>query len=153
MQLPLTGGCQCGRVRYEIRAKPLSVYACHCTECQRQSGSAFALSLPVARDAVAVVAGTPAAWRRVLADGRAIACFFCGDCGTRLFHNPERNPQASIVKPGTLDDTSWLAAVGHIWTRSAQPWVRIPPDTVNYEAQPPDLSRLIEAWQARQAKG
>jgi hypothetical protein len=153
MRLPLTGGCQCGRVRYEIRAKPLSVYACHCTECQRQSGSAFALSLPVPRDGVAVVGGTPATWRRVLADGRAIACFFCGDCGTRLFHNPERNPQASIVKPGTLDDTTWLAPVGHIWTRSAQAWVQIPPDTVNYEGQPPDLSRLIEAWQARQSKG
>lgn len=153
MRLPLTGGCQCGRVRYEIRAKPLSVYACHCTECQRQSGSAFALSLPVARDGVAVVGGTPATWRRVLADGRAIACFFCGDCGTRLFHNPERNPQASIVKPGTLDDTTWLAPVGHIWTSSAQPWVQIPSDTVNYEGQPPDLSRLIEAWEARQSKG
>ncbi|HEY6992281.1 MAG TPA: GFA family protein [Xanthobacteraceae bacterium] len=150
MRLPLTGGCQCGRVRYEIRAKPLSVYACHCTECQRQSGSAFALSLPVPRDAVAVVSGTPATWRRVLEGGRVIACFFCADCGTRLFHNPERNPQASIVKPGTLDDTTWLAPVGHIWTRSAQPWV--PQDTVNYEAQPPDLTRLIEAWQAQEAK-
>ena len=152
MQSPLTGGCQCGRVRYEIRAKPLSVYACHCTECQRQSGSAFGLSLPVARDAVVVVGGTPAIWRRVLEGGRVIACFFCGDCGTRLFHNPERNPQTTIVKPGTLDDTTWLAPVGHIWTRSAQPWVRIPHDTVNYEAQPPDLSRLIAAWQARQPK-
>jgi hypothetical protein len=43
--------------------------------------------------------------------------------------------------------------VGHIWTKSAQSWVPIPKDTVNYEAQPPDLSRLIEAWQAQQARG
>ena len=50
MRLPLSGGCQCGRVRYQIRAEPLAVYVCHCTECQRQSGSAFALSLAVARD-------------------------------------------------------------------------------------------------------
>ncbi|MGA7488604.1 MAG: GFA family protein [Xanthobacteraceae bacterium] len=152
MRLPLTGGCQCGRVRYEIGAKPLSLYACHCTECQRQSGSAFGLSLAVARDAMVVVSGTPAVWRRVLAGGRAIECLFCADCGTRLFHNPERNLQASIVKPGTLDDATWLEPVGHIWTGSAQPWVQIPHDTVNYEGQPPDLSRLIEAWQARQAK-
>ena len=74
-------------------------------------------------------------------------------CGVRLFHNPERNPRASIVKPGTLDDTTWLKPVGHIWTKSAQSWVPIPKDTVNYEAQPPDLSRLIEAWQAQQARG
>ena len=59
MRLPLTGGCQCGGVRYEIKAAPLSLYVCHCTECQRQSGSAFALSLAVPRDAFAVVRGTP----------------------------------------------------------------------------------------------
>src|SRR5262245_54439654 len=92
-------------------------------------------------------------WRRELESGRVIWCFFCADCGTRLFHNPERNPQATIVKPGTLDDTTWLAPVGHIWTRSAQPWVPIPSDTVNYEGQPPDLSRLVEAWRAHGLKG
>jgi hypothetical protein len=153
MRLPLTGGCQCGRVRYEINAKPLSAYVCHCTECQRQSGSAFGLSLAVPRDAVVIVSGTPATWRRVLESGRIISCLFCSDCGVRLLHNPERNPRASIVKPGTLDDTTWLKPVGHIWTRSAQPWVQIPQDTVNYEGQPADLSRLIEAWQAQESTG
>ena len=153
MRLPLSGGCQCGGVRYEITAKPLTVYVCHCTECQRQSGSAFALSLAVARDALAVVKGAPAKWRRVVASERVIWCFFCSDCGARLFHNPEHNPKATIVKPGTLDDTTWLKPMGHIWTRSAQPWVRIPPDMVNYEAQPPDLSRLIEAWRMHEPTG
>jgi hypothetical protein len=150
MRLPLTGGCQCGAVRYEIRAEPLTVYACHCTECQRQSASAFSLSLVVARDAFVIVAGTPKQWRRVIEGTRAIACVFCGECGVRLVHNPERNPQVSIVKPGTLDDTSWLEPVGHVWTRSAQSWLEIPDDGVNYDAQPPDQSRLIEAWRARQ---
>jgi hypothetical protein len=151
MQMPLRGGCQCGAVRFEIRSPPLCVYACHCTECQRQSGSAFALSMPVARDSIVVVKGTPMAWRRTHESGRVIQCMFCGDCGTRLFHNPERNPTLSIVKPGTLDDARSLHAVGHIWTRSAQPWVRIPADSVTYEAQPPDLTRLNEAWQTRGA--
>jgi hypothetical protein len=149
MKLPLTGGCQCGAVRYEIRQAPKSLYVCHCTECQRQSGSAFALSMPVAREAVAVTAGAPRRWRRVLESGRAIDCVFCGDCGTRLWHEPERNPTASVLKPGTLDDTAWFRPVGHIWTKSAQPWCDIPDDAVNYEAQPPDLSRLIAAWETR----
>jgi hypothetical protein len=151
MRLPLTGGCQCGAVRYEIRAQPLTVYACHCTECQRQSASAFSLSLVVARDAIAIVAGTPKEWRRVVEGTRAIQYLFCGECGVRLVHNPERNPRVSIVKPGTLDDTSWLEPVGHVWTRSAQSWFEVPADGVNYDAQPPDLARLIEAWRARQA--
>jgi hypothetical protein len=151
MRLPLTGGCQCGAVRYEIRAQPLTVYACHCTECQRQSASAFSLSLVVARDAVVIIAGTPKQWRRVIEGTRAIGCVFCGECGVRLLHNPERNPQVSIVKPGTLDDTGWLEPVGHVWTRRAQSWFEIPDDGVNYDGQPPDQSRLIEAWRARQA--
>jgi hypothetical protein len=61
MQLPLTGACQCRNVRYEIGREPLTVYVCHCTECQRQSASAFSLSMIVLREAVAVVAGEPSA--------------------------------------------------------------------------------------------
>jgi hypothetical protein len=91
MQLPLTGGCQCGSVRYQITANPLAVYVCHCTECQRQSGSAFALSLAVAREALVVVEGAPAVWRRELEGGRIIDCLFCGACGVRLFHNRARS--------------------------------------------------------------
>ena len=44
MKLPQSGGCQCGAIRYEITGPPAAVYACHCTECQKQSGSAFAMA-------------------------------------------------------------------------------------------------------------
>jgi len=152
MRLPLTGGCQCGGVRYEISVPPLTLYACHCTECQRQSGGAFSLSMVVPRDAVAFVAGTPSEWVRRLESGRTIRCLFCGTCGVRLIHHPERIPTMSIAKPGTLDDTTWLDPVGHIWTASAERWFTISDDKVNYEAQPPDLSRLIEAWRAQRPK-
>ena len=152
MQLPLTGGCQCKSVRYAINAEPLTLYACHCTDCQKQSASAFALSMVVTRGALAITEGQPKEWIRRNESGRLSSCMFCGQCGARLFHDPHANTRVTIVKPGTLDDTTWLQPVGHIWTRSAQRWFDIPDETVNYEAQPPDLSQLIEAW-ARQAKG
>ncbi|MBI3435158.1 MAG: GFA family protein [Proteobacteria bacterium] len=152
MRLPLTGTCQCGSIRYEIRGEPLSVYACHCTECQRQSAGAFALSMPVARDAVVVLSGKPKSWRRTTESGRVIQCIFCPQCGVRLFHNPESNPDISVVKPGTLDETGWLFPVGHIWTRSAQPWFKIPLDAICYEGQPPDLTKLTAAWRARSSR-
>ncbi len=136
-------------MRYEIDAAPLSLYACHCTDCQKQSASAFALSMLVPRNAVRVTQGEPREWQRRTDGGRVISCMFCGECGTRVFHNPHSNAQVTILKPGTLDDTTWLDPVGHIWTRSAQRWVDIPDHTVNYEVQPPDLSRLVEAWKAR----
>jgi len=52
MVAPYTGGCQCGQIRYEIRAEPLTLYACHCKECQT---SAFGMSMPVPRDAVVIL--------------------------------------------------------------------------------------------------
>lgn len=146
MKLPLNGGCQCGQIRYEIRAEPLSVYVCHCTECQRQSGSAFGMSVIVPRPAMIYTSGTPQHWSRKTERGTVIAGDSCPTCGVRLVHHPSANDQISILKPGTLDDTGWLVPVGHIWTRSAQRWVSIPEDTVNFEGHP-DVPRLIEAWQ------
>lgn len=149
MQMPLRGSCQCRSVRYEIGREPLTVYACHCTECQRQSGSAFSLSMVVPREAVAIIDGRPKEWLRRTDGGRTVSCLFCGDCGARLYHEPHSNRAITIVKPGTLDDTSWLSPVGHIWTRSAQPWFRIPVTSITYDVQPLDLSALIAAWKAK----
>lgn len=152
MRLPLTGGCQCGAVRYEITAAPTTLYACHCSDCQRQTGSAFALSLIVPRDAVRVTQGAPAVWQRPgsqAASGTPADCLFCRDCGARLYHLPSRNRAIAVVKPGTLDDTSWLEPIGHIWTRSAQAWVRFEDGTLLYDGPPPDFTALSAAWQAR----
>jgi hypothetical protein len=149
MRLPLTGGCQCGAVRYAVTAEPITVYACHCHDCQRQTGAAFALSMVVPRGAIRVTAGVAREWLRpgaVTASGTPALCLFCG---ARLYHLPERNQAVAVVKPGTLDDTSWLAAVGHIFTDHRQPWVVIPETTVNFPRQPPDFTALAAAWQAR----
>ena len=152
MKLPLTGACQCRKVRYEIRAEPLTVYACHCTECQRQSGSAFSLSMVVPRASVAVVAGTPREWLRTHESGRVIACLYCGDCGARLYHNPRANEAITIVKSGTLDDAAKFPAVGHIWTSSAQKWLTLPEDSLVYERQQPDMTALTAAWKTYREK-
>lgn len=151
MAAELTGGCQCGGVRYVIRAAPLGLYACHCTDCQRQSGSAFALSMLVPRESVAITRGTPRTWLRRSESGREIACLFCGDCGTRLYHEPRARPQITVVKPGTLDQARDLRPVGHIWTSRLQAGTVLPPDALCYEGQPPDYDRLCEAWQAAQS--
>ena len=119
MRLPLTGGCQCGGVRYEIKAEPLTLYVCHCTECQRQSGSAFALSLAVARDAV-VVHGTPATWRRELESGRVIWCLFCGGCGAGscTTRNAIRGPRSSSRGRSTTPNGSSRSGISGPAARS-----------------------------------
>ena len=146
MNLPYTGGCQCGDIRYEIRSQPLTLYLYHCKECQKQSSSAFGMSLTVPRDALVVTQGQPKAWIRKADSKREVKNVFCGECGTRLFHERTYSPGTINVKAGTLDDTSNLLPVGNLWTRSAQPWVTISEEMLNYEGQPDDIHPLWDKW-------
>jgi len=147
VRLPQTGGCQCGAIRYAIDAEPVTVYACHCRECQRQSGSAFGLSAIFPAGAVRITAGTPAQWQRTTDSGRISTASVCGTCGNRIM-NSSAGPFVSL-KPGTLDDTGWIMAVGHIWTDRAQDWTAPLRDGVDYAGQPEDFAALAEAWAAR----
>lgn len=141
MRFPQSGGCQCGSVRYQVSGPPRAVYACHCTECQRQSGSAFAMAAVIPRENFRIVRGAPKMYPRRTSPTKTMECWFCPECGTRLYHvpggadYPNRN-----LKPGTLDDSSWLVPAIHFWTRSAQKWVQFPADAVLYETQPDKLA-------------
>jgi hypothetical protein len=148
---PKTGGCLCGAIRYRLVDDPATLYACHCTDCQTATGSSFVLSMIVPREAIELVRGAPEVSEFVLDGGRRVRRLFCRACGTALWSEPPAVPQVRTLRAGTLDDTSWFEPVGHIWTRSAQRWVRIPPDTLNYEQQPPDMLPLVRAWKARSA--
>ena len=151
MKLPLAGGCQCGHLRYAITAEPLTLYACHCHECQHQSGSAFGMSLFVPAAAIEHVGATPASFRCLTPNNRMQTRIFCDRCGTRLLHLPDTNTAIAALKAGTLDDTSWLDPVAHIWLSSRQPWVVIPEGVIRYDGQPTDFPGLFEAWRQRMA--
>ncbi len=144
--VPLEGGCQCGAVRYRVTGRPLTFYVCHCTDCQRQSGSAFGESLQV-RAADLDVSGTVAEFQRMATSGRRMRCMFCPGCGTRLWHARAEGSEAVSLKAGTLDAPGGLRPVAHIWTASRQRWVEIPADALHYEGQP-DMDRLRAAWSA-----
>jgi hypothetical protein len=147
VRLPQTGGCQCGAIRYVIDAEPVTVYACHCRECQRQSGSAFGLSAIFPASAVRITRGPAAQWRRTTDSGRISTASLCGICGNRIM-NSSGGPFVSL-KPGTLDDAGWIQAVGHIWTGSAQDWTAPLRKGLDYAGQPADFTALGAAWAAR----
>lgn len=147
--LPLTGGCPCGGIRYEIDAYPLLLYACHCTDCQRRSGSAFALNMAVSAKAFHIVHGTPKGWRRLSPSGAETVSWICGDCGCGINGERAGRPESTNVRAGSLDDTSWLSPAAHIFMRSAQPWIRLPEDAACYEATASDLRHLATVWRAR----
>lgn len=134
--LPLTGGCQCGQVRYRINAAPYVFYLCHCTECQRHTSSAFGESLRI-KGSDLEVAGELKTYRRMSESGKTREGHFCPDCGVRIVHGTQGSDMVNI-KAGTLDDATWLVPAGHIWTRSQQRFVAIGDDELQYEQQPDD---------------
>jgi hypothetical protein len=146
---PISGGCQCARIRYLLLRDPITVYACHCTDCQTATGSSYALSMYVVADDVEITSGAVTATDFSLPDGRSRQFFGCTECATVLWVAPEQLPTVLCLQPGNLDDTTWFYPVGHIWVRSAQPWVRLAPSALCFDTQPDDPGELVRAWKER----
>ena len=119
----LEGGCQCGRVRYRIAGASEGLVICHCSECQRQTGSAFGMSLIVRKDDFSLLQGELKITTRTADSGRRLNGHFCPDCGVRIYHAVAAVPDKIRVRPGTLDDRSWLRPDKQIWVRSRVPWI------------------------------
>lgn len=148
VSLPLKGGCQCGALRYEVAQAPLMIYACHCTNCQKISGAAFALSATVFEASFSYVAGTPRKAEWTSEAGNARYGDYCGDCGVRIAHGQTPSIGVLSLRAGTLDDPSWVRPAGHIWTKSAQGWMRFAPDDVLCDVQPTDYVPYIERFKS-----
>jgi len=134
--MTLTGGCQCGAVRYEVSAEPLRIYVCHCRECQKQSASAFGISVIVPARAFALRRGRVSTWSRPTASGGVLECMFCTACGTRIRHADRREDTVSI-KGGSLDAPVDLTAAFHIWTSRKLAGVVIPDAATQFPEEPP----------------
>ena len=129
MSVAYSGRCQCGAVRFEISGEYRTTYACHCTICQHQSGSAFGMAVIVGDPVVRWTRETPSVYVRegLKGTGRSQRCAFCAKCGTRLTHQfftDQGDMPFVSIKPGTLDDTSTVVPVFHLWTQHKQPWIR-----------------------------
>ena len=116
------GGCLCGKVRYGFDGEPAAAMVCHCTHCQKQSGSAFSTIIGVPESALEVE-GTPASYADSGESGKSVERIFCGTCGSPLISKVEVAPGMAWIKAGTLDDTGLFDPAMHIWTRSKQCWV------------------------------
>jgi hypothetical protein len=137
----LKGGCQCGQVRYELTNVPHEIYVCHCRECQKQSASAFGISV-VARSAdVRLLTGRLDRWTRPTDSGRSLTCFFCPDCGSRVWHGDKEREDEVSLKGGSLDEPVDLTDAIHIWTSRKLRGVIIPEGNRQYPGEP-DKAKL-----------
>ena len=130
----LDGGCTCGAVRYRLASGPMFVNCCHCTWCQRETGSAFVVNALIESDRLTVTQGEPILVRTPSESGQGQTIARCPTCYVALWsHYPGAGDKVSFVRVGTLDDPSRAPPDAHIFTRSKQPWVVLPPDTPAFE--------------------
>ena len=122
----LDGSCLCGKVTYSCAAEPMAVGTCHCTDCQRQTGTTFSVLVGVPRDALKVEGDSLASVQTTGTDsGAKVARNFCRECGSPIVSYGDGMPELAFIKAGTLNDTSWLDPQMHVWCESAQPWLSL----------------------------
>ncbi len=125
MSVSREGGCSCGTVRYRLASDPLFVHCCHCLNCQRQSGSAFAVNVLIEADRVELLAGEPEPVRVPRGGGKHQRIFRCPACQVAVYSTYTR-ATVLFVRAGTLDDPAGVEPDVHIYVRSKVPWVELP---------------------------
>lgn len=130
----LEGGCACGRVRFRLGSPPMFVHCCHCRDCQRQTGSAFAINALIETDRIAILAAEPEPAAVPTDSGRPHRIFRCADCRTAVWSEYGGLAKLRFVRVGTLDDPAALPPDIHIYTRSKLPWIVLPEGVPAVEA-------------------
>lgn len=131
----IKGHCACGKVSYESSAEPAFTGVCHCKECQRQSGSAFAVVIGVPTAALTVT-GELKTYVATADSGKPNVRKFCPNCGSTILSEPDAFAGVSIVRAGTLDDTSWVKPGMQIYCEAMQPWVSLGGDMQSFPKMP-----------------
>ena len=137
--MTIEGGCRCGAVRYMLTLDGLPLtYACHCSDCQTWSGSAFSQQALVAEAAIEA-SGPITIFELTSPNGRISRQRMCEICHTRVFNTNSARPGVVVVRAGTLDRSNELMVAAHIWVRSKQPWLELPDGVPAWaEAAPPE---------------
>jgi hypothetical protein len=120
----IDGHCHCGHVRYEAEIDPEEVSICHCTDCQQLTGSAYRVTVSVAKNDLRLTGNAPKLYKKRADNGRTRLQYFCPECGSPLFTTGEGEDAAVCgIRLGTINQRRELAPKRQIWCRSALPWV------------------------------
>lgn len=143
--LPWEGGCRCGQVRFKVSAPPLLTMACHCTGCQRMTGSAFSLSVAIPSDGFEVTRGEPV----IGGLHGATRHYFCPHCMSWMFTRPEGMDWFVNLRATMLDDAGWYTPYIETWTGEKLPWATTAA-VHSYAALPPleDYEGLLRDYAA-----
>lgn len=132
----ITGGCQCGKVRYECTAEPIVAGHCQCTNCQKFSGTGHASNMMLPKDAFTVT-GEVSTYEYTAESGNHMVRYFCPTCGSPVYGTGSGRPDGVMIRAGGLDDPSIFEAKFCLFTDSAQPWDTIDPAIPAFPGMPP----------------
>jgi hypothetical protein len=124
---PYEGGCTCRHVRYRMTTSPLFVHCCHCSWCQRETGTAFAHNALIEADRVQLMQGEVIVVDIPSNSGKGQRISRCPKCAVAVWSNYAGAGDAiRFVRVGTLDEPARLPPDIHIFTTTKQPWVTLP---------------------------
>jgi len=122
MTVAIAGGCACGAVRYTCSERPLAQLICHCRDCQRASGSAFAACLIVPTDRLQFNGGKLKAYAVTSASGRTMRRLYCAACGSPVAIARPETPLVQYVHAASLDDPAIFSPTCEVWVSRAKAW-------------------------------
>lgn len=123
----VTGGCQCGAVRYRATAMLNNAHLCHCRMCQKAVGNIFAALVAAPRDALTWTRGTPAVFK----SSEHVARGFCAQCGTPLFYDGLQSNRVNLTM-GSLDRPQDFPPLTNTGTEASVPWFKDLPNLPDY---------------------
>jgi hypothetical protein len=133
--MKIEGGCLCGKVRYSADAEPAFVGVCHCKNCQKGTGTAFAAVVALPKPAL-TVQGALKTFNDRGDSGKILFRRFCPECGSSVMDEAEAMPNVVMILTGTLDDPSWVKPQMQIYCDSAQPWVKLEGEMQRFPKMP-----------------
>lgn len=120
----IDGGCYCGAIAYEAEVDPDRTSICHCTDCQKLTGTAFRVTVPVAEADYRITRGTPKVFIKTAESGARRVQAFCGECGSHLYATSAGDgPKVYGIRVGTARQREQLVPRRQIWHRSALHWL------------------------------
>jgi len=133
----ITGGCLCGAIRYEIDGEPFRIANCHCDDCRKATGSAYATNLFFKEEQIKILQGTPKKFEHLADSHNTMIKEFCSDCGSQVFGSGANRPGVKNIKVGSIDDARFVKPQVNLYTAHALSCSYIDDKIDNFQGMPP----------------
>ena len=133
----ITGGCLCGAIRYEIDGEPFRIANCHCDDCRKATGSAYATNLFFKEQQIKILQGTPKKFEHLADSHNTMIKEFCSDCGSQVFGSGANRPGVKNIKVGSIDDARFVKPQVNLYTAHALSCSYIDDEIDNFQGMPP----------------